>query len=83
MLWNNNMPSSPPMLKRSTHLYCDICFTNLEEYGQKKCNGCLLSLEEEGMVNTNYGKVTGVKGLRRIKLFITSKFRLFMRFMNY
>ena len=30
----------PKLLKRSTHVYCPACGTNLSEYNMKSCEGC-------------------------------------------
>jgi len=68
------------MLKRSTHAYCTICFTNLEDYGQDRCEGCLLSLKEEGMVTTSPVGESGMTSFRRTRLRIKS---LFLRFVGW
>lgn len=30
----------PRQLKRSTHVYCPACYTNLSEYNMKSCEDC-------------------------------------------
>ena len=63
-----------PTLKRSTHAYCSMCFTNLETYGQEKCYGCLLPLNREDMVLYDDDIKCKIKGFRWLRLRIKSKF---------
>lgn len=73
--WDNLVISSPPMLRRSTHHHCAFCGTNLEEYRQKKCRGCLLSLnEQDGMVVTGSEFHKRMTWIKRTRLGIHSFF---------
>lgn len=73
---------SPPMLKRSTHAYCSLCFTNLEYYDQKRCEGCFLSLEEEGMVVYGSNERTEMGYTKRSWLRMKSRFHRVVRWMS-
>lgn len=55
---------TPPRLRRSTHLYCNYCRGNMQEYGIKRCDLCLVDI--------------GTKD-PKIVSFFKSKFRLLIK----
>ena len=34
-------------MRRSTHLYCKYCKTNMRDYGEERCDKCYISLTSD------------------------------------
>ena len=61
-----------PLLRRSTHLYCVYCYTNLYDYGQIECDNCRLPFDKEYMLS-GFDK-TSIHIILRTYLFFKSNF---------
>ena len=64
-----------PHLRRSTHHYCGYCGGNLEEYGTKRCDLCLVDLGTGDPRWISYIK----SKFRKCKNFIGSILYMFIR----
>lgn len=59
-------------MRRSTHLYCKYCKTNLYDYGQEQCDRCLIDLRKD-RVTLDMDEKMGF--LKKIECFFESKFK--------
>lgn len=75
-------PPKAPMLKRSTHMYCSFCGTNLEEYRQRHCEGCLLPLDAKDMTHFGGSDRAQMRFSRRLRLQVQSWFAKITRFLG-
>ena len=60
-----------PLLRRSTHIYCNYCGTNLYDYAQRECDKCLLPFDNGYMLVEFDGPQ--MPRILRTYLFIKSK----------
>ena len=63
-----NMP-----LRRSTHMYCMYCATNLHDYGQTYCDKCLLPFDNSWIISC-YHDVNKLSICRRIQCTVRSMY---------
>ena len=77
--WDNLVVMDPPKLRRTTHELCGFCFNNLNEYGQKQCDRCLLSLRGKGMVISGPHERIHMRRAKYFWLTVKSRYLRFAR----